>query len=96
MYRKETDGLPAYTNKQIFEGEVVYVDENCGFWGSKLSDALPNPFLVKLCRRLWMNNPEFLIVSEVWGSYGGYEAREYSVIQSGPIPRLFKLPVAIS
>lgn len=50
MYRSEPDKTPAYTNKQIFNGEIVEVDEDCGYWGSSFKDILPNPFLIKLCR----------------------------------------------
>ena len=56
------------------------MDEDCGYWDSSAKESLPNPFLVKLCRRLWRTNPEFLIISEVWGSMAGFDAREYSVI----------------
>ena len=35
MYRVECDGSSAYTDKEIFNGEVVLPNENCGYWGSK-------------------------------------------------------------
>jgi hypothetical protein len=96
MYRKDTDGSPAYTEKQIFDGELVENNEDCGFWASTYKEALPNPFIAKLCRNLWSRYPNFLILSEVWGTFGDSDSREVSVIQSGPIPRSFKLPIAIS
>ena len=36
-----------------------------------------------------------MIIAEVWGALGGFDDREISVINSGPIPRMFKLPIAI-
>lgn len=98
LYRKEVDGQSAYTSKQIFEGIVVEdVEDHSGYWGSDLREILPNPFLIKICRYLWQHYPEFLIISECWGKMGGFsDARELSIINSGPIPRLFKFPLAIS
>lgn len=34
MYRKDPDGQSAYSNKEIFDGLVVEMDENSGYWGS--------------------------------------------------------------
>ncbi|KAL4507061.1 hypothetical protein ABPG72_001854 [Tetrahymena utriculariae] len=96
MYRKDTDGTDAYTEKQIFEGELVEQNEDCGYWATSYKDILPNPFIIKLCRNLWSRYPNFLILCEVWGSFGEQDVREVSVIQSGPIPRTFKIPIALS
>jgi hypothetical protein len=57
MLRKETDGSKAYKERDIFHGEVVLHDENCGYWGSSVKDKYPNPFLVKLCKRMWQHYP---------------------------------------
>lgn len=96
MYRRDTDNTASYTSREIFNGEVVENNEDCGFWASTFKDALSNPFIMKLCRNLWSRFPNFLILSEVWGSVSDSDSREVSVIQSGPIPRSFKLPIALS
>lgn len=36
MYRKDPDGKYAYTDKEIFEGEIVNEDEESGFWSCSL------------------------------------------------------------
>lgn len=95
MYRRESDQEPAYTVKQIFEGTIVDLSEESGYWNSSLKNIYPNPFIKRICQKLWQRFPEFLIISECWGKVGGFEAREYNLIQSGAIPRLFKLPIAI-
>ena len=95
MYRKESDQSYSYQKKNIFNGDIVIMGEDWGFWGSKLKETYPNPFLIKLSRHLWKFLPDFLIISEVWGQVRGFDSREISIIQSGPIPRLFKLPIAI-
>lgn len=96
MYRQESDGTRAYSNKQIFDGEVVLQSEDCGFWGSSVKDSYPNPFFIKLCKHLWARYPNFLIIGDAWGAMGGLEEREVTMISSGLIPRLFKLPIAIA
>ncbi|CAK79065.1 unnamed protein product (macronuclear) [Paramecium tetraurelia] len=96
MYRKDTDGNQAYSNKQIFSGEICLQNEDCGYWGSSVKNLYPNPFLVKICKSLWSKFPNFLIVAEAWGAMGEQEEREINLIQSGVIPRLFKLPIAIA
>lgn len=68
MYRKEVGNTSAYSEKEIFNGLIVENNEESGFWASTYKEALPNPFIMKLCRNLWSRYPNFLILSEVWGS----------------------------
>ncbi len=95
MYRRDPDNTPAYTEKEIFEGEVVLQDENCGYWASNAKHQFANPFLIKLCKNLWKKFPDFLIIAETWGGRG-FENREFNIVKSGPIPRMFDLPIALS
>ena len=95
MYRKDSDNAQAYTEKEIFNGEVVLQDENCGYWASNAKRQYANPFLIKICRSLWKKFPSFLIVAEAWGGRG-FENREFNIVKSGPIPRMFDLPIALS
>lgn len=95
MYRRDSDNCSAYTEKEIFQGEVVLQDENCGYWASNAKNQYANPFLIKLCKGLWRQFPEFLIIAEAWGGRG-FEGREFNIVKSGPIPRMFDLPIALS
>lgn len=95
MYRKDPDNTAAYTEKEIFNGEVVLQDENCGYWASETKHQYANPFLIKICKNLWAKFPNFLIVAETWGGKG-FEGREFNIVKSGPIPRMFDLPIALS
>lgn len=95
MYRKDSDGKPAYTEKEILDGEVVIKNENHGYWNSTNVDTYANPMLVKLCKELWKDFPEFYIVGECWGGYP-FENRQGILARSGVIPRLFKLPIALA
>jgi len=45
---------------------------------------------------MWSKFSNFLIIAEAWGVMGEEEEREINLIQSGVIPRLFKLPIAIA
>lgn len=95
MYRKDPDQTSAYTEKEIFNGEVVLQDENCGYWASRSKQDYANPFLVKICKTLWSRFPNFLVVAEAWGG-AGFENREFNIVRSGPIPRMYNLPIALS
>eukprot|EP01022_Parablepharisma_sp_SALTPOND_P024880 TRINITY_DN55_c0_g1_i1.p1 TRINITY_DN55_c0_g1~~TRINITY_DN55_c0_g1_i1.p1 ORF type:complete len:1631 (+),score=215.10 TRINITY_DN55_c0_g1_i1:3219-8111(+) len=95
MYRRDTDGKPAYTEKEILNGEVVIKNENHGYWNSTNVDTYANPMFIKLCRQLWCEFPEFYFIGECWGGYP-FENRQGILARSGVIPRLFKLPIAIA
>ena len=32
-------------------------------------ESYPNPFFVKMCKRLWLENSDFIIAGECWGGY---------------------------
>jgi len=95
MYRKETDGKPAYSDFEIMDGEVVIKNENHGYWNSTNVDTYANPMFIKLCRQLWAEFPDFYFIGECWGGYP-FENRQGILARSGIIPRLFKLPIAIA
>ena len=48
-----------------------------------------------MCKKLWEYKPDFMIIGECWGGFL-MENREIIMSRSGVIPRMFKLPVAIS
>ena len=95
MYRRESDGKAAYTDKEILNGEVVIKNENHGYWNSTKVDTYPNPIFIKLCKKLWAEFPQFYFVAECWGGTL-FENRQGILARSGVIPRLFKLPIAIA
>jgi hypothetical protein len=58
MLRKDGEtGEPIYTEKQIFEGEVILSNKIAGYWTSNASVQYPNPFLVRLCKKIWEKYP---------------------------------------
>lgn len=68
LNRVECDGNPAYTKEEIFQGDIILSEEQCGYWQSSFSNHYCNPFFVKLCKKLWQMFPDFLIIGEEWGS----------------------------
>lgn len=76
-------------------GEVVIRNENHGYWNSNNMETYPNPFFVKMAKRLWSINPDFIFIGECWGGFM-FEHRQIILARSGIIPRLFRLPVALS
>jgi len=95
LYHRDCDGTPAYSAQEIFEGEVVLNDMDCGYWSSNAKKRFPNPFLVRFCKAIWQKFPHFMIISEDWNSFGTYD-RQINLIKSGTIPRVYDLPIAIS
>ena len=45
---------------------VLQNEEHCGYWASNIKEFYPNPFYIKLCKNLWSEFTEFLVVSEAW------------------------------
>jgi len=89
------DGQPAYTAEDFMNGEIVIRNENYGYWNSNNMETYPNPFFIKMAKRLWFENPDFMIIGECWGGFM-FEHRQIILARSGVIPRLFKLPMALS
>jgi starch synthase len=95
LYRKDSDGHQAYSNKEILDGVTVRQCEGQGYWDSDSLIKYPNPIFIKLCRELWARFPDFLILGECLGG-SLLENRQGILARSGVIPRLFKLPVALA
>jgi len=94
MYKKDSDGEPHYTTQEIFDGLVVKRNEFFAYWSSSLREKWPNPIFVKLCKEIWRVFPEFYVVGDIWSGTG--EERDKCIVRSGPIPRLYDLPVKLS
>ena len=95
LNRKDIDGEPAYTPEEIMAGEIVIRNENHGYWNTNIKETYPNPFFIKMSKKIWQEKPNFMIIGECWGGFM-FENRQIIMARSGIIPRLFKLPVAIS
>ena len=91
LRRVDVDGKPAYTPMDFLNGEIVLRNENYGYWNSNNKEFYANPFFIKLAKRLWFENPNFMIIGECWGGTT-FGKREVTLARSGIIPRMYKLP----
>jgi hypothetical protein len=69
LTRIDVDGQPAYSAEDFMNGEVVIRNENYGYWNSNNMETYPNPFFIKLCKRLWLEKPDFMVIGECWGGF---------------------------
>jgi hypothetical protein len=95
LQRIDINGEAVYTPLDLMNGEVVIRNENHGFWNTNNIESYPNPFFIKMCRKLWELNENLMIIGECLGGYM-FEHRQIILARSGVIPRLYKLPSAIS
>lgn len=95
LSRIDVDGKPAYSSEDFLNGEIVIRNENFGYWNTNNMETYANPFFVKLCKKLWLINPDFMILGECWGGFM-FEHRQIILARSGVIPRLYRLPITLS
>ena len=69
LMRIDVDGQPAYTAEDLMNGEIVIRNENHGYWNTNSIELQANPFFIKLCREVWRENPNFIILGECWGGF---------------------------
>jgi hypothetical protein len=69
LMRLDVDGEPAYSAADVMNGEIVIRNENYGYWNTNTMESYPNPFFIKMARRLWENVPDFMIIGECWGGF---------------------------
>lgn len=88
LFRLDPDGKPHYSLSERFYGAVVNANEEHGYWTSDagLERGYANPFLVKLCREMWNEFPDFLIIAE------SNFHREPPLLTSGPIAHSIRIP----
>eukprot|EP00917_Polyrhabdina_sp_WS-2016_P011033 GHVP01024186.1.p1 GENE.GHVP01024186.1~~GHVP01024186.1.p1 ORF type:complete len:2011 (-),score=317.95 GHVP01024186.1:3954-9986(-) len=93
LNRLDADGVPHYNPEQIIMGDVVlpYTAHSCGYWNSEASARWPNPLLTRLCRDIWEENPNFLIVAEC-ATGEDFNTRADVLARSGTVPQLQELP----
>lgn len=91
MSREDPDGKCAYSPQDVLHGEMVLKNENHGYWDTNAMEQYPNPFFIKMVKKVWAAFPEFVLVGECWGGFM-FENRNVILARSGLVPRLFKLP----
>ena len=74
---------------------MVKANESFGFWTSQHKDRYANPIFVKLCKELWREFPDFYVIADIWRG-GAEEERDKIIANSGPIPRLYDLPMKLA
>ena len=82
--RLDDDGEAAYSTMDFMNGEVVIRNENHGYWNSNNMETYPNPFFIKLCKRLWYEHSDFMVIGECWGGHM-FEHRQIILARSGVI-----------
>jgi len=95
LQRIDIGGEAVYSPLDLMNGEVVIRNENHGYWNTNNMESYPNPFFIKMCKKLWEQNEKLMIIGECFGGYM-FEHRQIILARSGVIPRLYKLPTAIS
>lgn len=92
LFRQDPDGKPHYTVSEIFFGAVVKANEEFGYWTSDagLERGYPNPFLVKFCREMWNEFPDFLVVAE------SNFHREPPLLTSGAVAHSIRIPQIVA
>lgn len=51
------------------DGEIVIRNENHGYWNTNTMEQYPNPFFIKMCKRLWEEVSNFMVIGECWGGF---------------------------
>lgn len=69
LSRLDVDDQPAYSPEDFMNGEVVLRNENHGYWNSNNMETYPNPFFIKMCKKLWFHNSDLMIIGECWGGF---------------------------
>lgn len=69
LMRLDVDGEPAYTPADVMNGEIVIRNENYGYWNTNTMESYPNPFFIKMCKKLWEAIPDFMVLGECWGGF---------------------------
>lgn len=95
LLRKDVDGVQAYSAEEFMDAEIVQRNENHGYWNTNIMETYPNPFFIKMSKKIWSKKPNFMIIGECWGGYM-FESRQIIMARSAVIPRLFKLPMVVS
>eukprot|EP00871_Galdieria_phlegrea_P001995 jgi/Galph1/2797/GphlegSOOS_G1455.1 len=87
LYRRDVDGELHYSLDDILHCRIVKANEDCGYWLTEaaLDFGYPNPFLVRLVKRIWNEFPNFTILAEA------HFQREPQLTFSGVIPHTIRV-----
>lgn len=69
LTRVDVDGTPAYSPMDFMNGEIVLRNENYGYWNTNMMEKYPNPFFIKMSKKIWEQFENFMIIGECWGGY---------------------------
>jgi len=69
LTRLDVDDTSVYSPEEFMNGEVVIRNENYGYWNTNNMETYPNPFFIKLAKKLWKINPNFMLIGECWGGF---------------------------
>jgi len=88
LLRRDPDGELHHSLDEIFYGQVVQPNSECGYWRSEACMDLnyPNPFLIKYMKEMWNEFPDFVVVAE------SHFHREVEIVQSGMIAQSLRVP----
>ena len=92
MYRIDIDGKYAYSPLEILNGEIVIQNSESGYWDTDNCDSYSNPLFIKLTKKIWHENPEFVFIGECWLNEK-FSQRHINLTKSGIIPRMYTLPI---
>lgn len=97
LQRTDADGVAHYSVMEQLLADVVVPmsEEDSGFWSSAAAKSWANPFLVKLCKELWRDHPELVLVGECFGTERG-DDRQSVLARSGVIPQLQDVPIPLA
>lgn len=93
LQRRDPDGSPHYNVMQQLLADVVvpFSEDSSGFWGTSSAWNWANPFLIKLCKEIWRDHPEFVLIGECFRCNRG-DNRPAAIARSGVIPLLQDMP----
>ena len=69
LMRLDVDGEPAYSPHDVMNGEIVLRNENYGYWNTNTMETYPNPFFIKMTKKIWEAVPDFFFIGECWGGF---------------------------
>ena len=97
MFRIDVDGKRAYNDFDILNGLIILPGIEINNELSDEGEIYPNPFFVKMTRKIWNNFPEFIFIGECWfNNKYNTQKKIINLSKSGIVPRMYTLPLIIN